>query len=337
MKILLALGRREDTGGPTAYAKNLAREFAARGHTVHFVSYGPLLWRLPSGLRHLLYACKLLPYLVRSDAALGFDTMTVGVPLMAASALARRPFCLRIGGDFVWEQYVERTGDLIKFSRFYDEARGRLSRKERLMIALTRTVVCRAARTLFNSAWQSGVWQAAYGIAHGRAGVLENVYPPRREGPQTSLTERVFVAAGRPIKLKQEGVLKEIFKELRGRYPDIVLDTKALPPAEHQARVASCYATITASVSEMAPNSVIDAVAYGKPFICTDDTGIKERLAGTGLFVDTGDRAALKRAIESLLDPAEYARVQQRVQDFAFTRTWADVAEDALAHLKNLA
>ena len=147
---------------------------------------------------------------------------------------------------------------------------------------------------------------------------------------------RVFVAAGRPIKLKQENVLREIFEELQKKHPDISLDTKVLPAAEHAARVARAYAVVLPSIGDVSPNAIIDAVVAGKPFVCTDDTGIKERLAGTGLFVDTQDEGALAAAGESLLDKATYDEVAARVRAFAFVRTWDDLAEEALREIKKV-
>jgi glycosyltransferase involved in cell wall biosynthesis len=94
---------------------------------------------------------------------------------------------------------------------------------------------------------------------------------------------------------------------------------------------------VQASISDVAPNAIIDAVVYGKPFVCTADTGIRERLEGTGLFVDTTDEAALRGAIETLLDPHEYARIQKRVQNFSFVRTWDDIAKDITHIIANRA
>jgi hypothetical protein len=160
------------------------------------------------------------------------------------------------------------------------------------------------------------------------------MYPPRKE--YMPPIAKTFVAAGRPIKLKQEAMLRRIFEDVQRRHPDISLDARTLPGPQHRARVASSYAVILASVSDVSPNAIIDAVVNGKPFICTNDTGIKERLANTGLFVDTQDEKVLSGAIESLLQPDEYARVSACVQKFDFVRGWGDLAEDVIGIMKKV-
>lgn len=330
MRILLALGNAADTGGPTKYAQQLLPALRHRGHVVELVSYAPWLWRVPFGLRHVCFALQLLPATRRSDIVLGFDTMTVGMPLWLLSHLARIPYALRIGGDFVWEQFVESTGRLVKLSKFYETSK--IPLKQRIEIWLTGLVVRRAKALMFNSGWQRELWRRHYAFNPAKAHVVENMYPPRKLGETVS--KRVFVAAGRAIKLKQEPLLRKVFENLKQKYPDIELDTQALLPDEHQARVARCYAVVLPSVSDVSPNSIIDAVTYGKPFVCTSDTGIRERLEGTGLFVDTGDEHALSAAIESLLDPAIYAQVESRVKAFTHVRTWDDVAVDVEQILK---
>jgi len=324
MRILLVLGNAAETGGGAKYAKQLQPTLTAHGHTVTLVTYAGWLWRVPFGLRHILFVLQLLPSAWRSDVMLGFDTMTVGMPMWLASKLSGTPYAIRVGGDFVWEQFVESTGRLVKLSKFYQTPD--IPLKQRIEIWLTGIVTRHASALLFNSRWQRDLWHKQYGFNLSRTYVVENLYPPRKAGDVPA--KRVFVAAGRAIKLKQESLLRSIFEKLQKKYPDIELDTQALPPAEHANRVARSYALVLSSVSDVAPNVVIDALMYGKPFVCTDDTGIRERLEGTGLFVDTSSEQALSDAIESLMDPVVYAEVESKVKAFDLVRTWDDVAND---------
>jgi hypothetical protein len=328
MKITIALGNAADTGGPTKYALNLRTQWEALGHEVRLVSYAPWMWRLPSGVRHLCYTVSLMSAARTADIFVGFDTMTVGAPLALASKLSRVPYIIRIGGDFVWEQYVERTGNLVKLSRFYTEARAKWSGKERLEVWLTGLVARNAAAMMFNSAWQKNMWCRVYGISAASACVVENYFPTRSEGLPP--VQKNFVAAGRAIKLKQEDMLKRVFARIQQTHPDVVLDVASMPNDQHQARVAGCYAVVLGSISDVSPNVIIDAVKYGKPFVCTNDTGIKDRLQGTGLFVDTSDEHAFEAAVVSLLNPDSYAHTAGQVQAFSFVRTWEDVANDVI-------
>lgn len=332
LRILLALGNPNDTGGPTKYAKTLEKELRTLGHNATLISFSGWSWKLPTGVRHAVYTAKLFIGALRSDAVLAFDTATVGIPALLVRKVTRTPLVIRVGGDFLWEAYVERTGDLVKFSRFYQETRGRWSLKERIVFWWTKRVVGGADLLFFNSDFQKNVWQPVYGFAQARK--LENLYPPREEGapPQG----RSLVCAGREMKLKQTEKVQRIVTQLSATYPDLMLDTRVLSAEEHQKRVSSGWAVIVSSVSEMSPNAIIDAVKYGKPFICTADTGITERLGGTGIFVDTADDAAMHKAIEELCDAEKYATVAARVKSFTFTRSWKDVTQDVVKALQEV-
>lgn len=328
MKLVIALGNKNDIGGPTQYAKELARVFLERGHHVSFVTYGTLLWSMPSGVRHLLYALKLFPSTIGANAVFAFDTLTVGAPAALACFLSRAPLRIRIGGDFLWEQYVERSGDLVKLSHFYQSSRQRWTVKERLIFRITSLVCRRSDKLFFNSDFLRTIWQSVYAFDTSKAMVVENVYPPRKPGLAPTAT--LFVSAGRPLKLKNEALLRKVISDLKIKYPALELDTRPLPPAEHQERISRCYAVIVASISDVSPNTIIDAVTHGKPFICTSDTGITERLAGVGVFVDTQNEQELRDAIELLLNEDKYREISERVRRFEFTRGWDEVAREFL-------
>lgn len=331
MQILLVLGNAADTGGPTKYAQQLLPTLTAHGHAVEFATYAKWLWSMPFGVRHILFAIQLLPAAARADVILGFDTMTVGMPLWLVSCVTRTPYMIRIGGDFVWEQFVESTGRLVKLSNFYQTPN--IPLKQRVEISLTKLVTRGARGLIFNSGWLRDIWKKEYAFTTPTY-IVENLYPARVAGEVP--TKRVFVSAGRAIVLKQEPLLRRVIENLQKKYPDIELDTRALPPAEHQTRMAQAYAFVLSSVSDVSPNVIIDAVVYGKPFVCTADTGIRERLEGTGLFVDTTNEQALLDAIESLLNPDVYKDIEAKVKAFSLIRTWDDVANDVEQALKKV-
>ena len=330
MKIVFATGPIDEKGGPAKYATHLAEQFVRQGIKVKIV---PFQSSLPSGLRHLAYFLRLLFALISADAVLAFDTWSVGFPAVFAAKTLRKASIVRIGGDFLWEQYVERTGDMVKLSYFYQNAKDKLNSKEQTIFRGTGFLLRNASVLAFNSQFQIETYRAAYGLSLQNAVVIENVYPHKKENSDP--TKKNFVAAGRALKLKQEALLLQVFEELQETYPDITLDLEPLSPEEHQARVASCYAVILGSLSDVSPNVIIDAVIHERPFICTSDTGIKERLENVGLFIDTQNKDALSRSIESLLDPSVYKKMKTQVKLFSFVRTWEDVSNDFLTAIRS--
>lgn len=322
MNILIATPYRPPhLGGPAKYAGELVRVFSAQGHRARIVSYGWLEQHLPVGVRHTVYLFRLIPHLVRTDVVLALDTWSVGLPALCGALLLRKKFVVRIGGDIVWEQYVERTGNLVMLSEFYTQPR-QLSFKERLIKKGTGFLVRHAHALVFTTEWQRALWCTPYSLVLERTHIIENHYP----APHALLARaKVFVAAGRPIKLKNMARLREAFALAAATHPDITLDERTLPPNEHAERLHNCYAVLVPSVSEVNPNALIEAVALGKPFVGPKDCGGVVRLQGAGLFVDTTDVHVLAQAIESLLDSATYTRcvaATQKVQPYS----WEDMA-----------
>lgn len=314
-----------EAAGPAQYAAGISEELGRRGLSVDVVAYGMLERSLPAGVRHLVYFLRIFSRLTTGDAVLALDTWSVGFPALFAARLLRRKFLVRIGGDFLWESYVERTGEEVLLSEFYTRPRA-LSHKERLARAAIRHLLIHADALLFTTSWQRDIWRAAYGFQVSRAHTLENFFPPREAGAATSTG--VFVAAGRAIRLKNRERLIRVFARVQARHPEISLDERVLPPHLHRERVASCRAVIVSSLSEVSPNTVIDALHFGKPFIAPWDCGIREHVAQAGLFVDTRDEVALESALEKLADKKMYEQAAVRARGFSFERGWQDVVDD---------
>lgn len=323
-RIVFAAGPETERGGPAKYVTELARELRARGIRVDIVHYRLLPNWIP-GLRQLAYFFRLFFPLLRADAILAFDTWSVAMPALAASTLTRKPLLVRIGGDFLWERYVERTGHAVKLSQFYSSAVVKLSASDRIIFFGTRCLLTHAHRVAFNTAWQRDLWQHAYGFPEARAIVIENQYPDYSESHAPR--SRRIVAAGRETKFKTNARLRAVIARLKTEYPELELDTEQLPHEQHVARLASCVAVVQPSVSDIAPNTVIEAAAAGTPFICTDDTGIRDRLSGYGYFIDMNDEAALEAALRNILE----GKAGTSPKTPWHARSWTQIADEFLA------
>ncbi len=321
-----------EIGGPATYAKLLEEGLPGKGVEVEVVKFGEVR-HLPKVVRHVAYFWRVFRAVKEADAVIAFDTWSTGVPAIFAARLRRKKTLVRIGGDFLWETYLARTRQLVKLSTFYSEERA-LSLKERLLFLGARWVTRRADALVFNTAWQKDIWEKAYAFDPSKASVIENEYPPVRESPPAK--GRVFVSAGRPHVLKNRKMLESIFADLKRSFPDIELDTRVLPPSEHEARIRDAYAVVMSSVSEVNSNTAIDAIRFGKPFILPYDTGARARLAGVGIFVDTLDATALRKAVEGLLDTEEYRQVSARVRAYAFPHSREEVTQEFLIILNKL-
>ncbi len=110
MKILLAAGLYPpDIGGPATYAELVATELPKRNIEVAVVPYRQVR-TVPKVFRHIAYAWKLWRASHDVQAIFALDPMSVGVPARVVALLRHVPFVVRLGGDYVWEQGVQRFG-----------------------------------------------------------------------------------------------------------------------------------------------------------------------------------------------------------------------------------
>ncbi len=98
-----------DIGGPATYTAFLQKHASAIGVTLTTVSFRDVR-SLPKYIRHVLYFMKLLWHGKSCDVIYALDTVSVGFPALIASIMLRKPFLLRVPGDYAWEQGRQRFG-----------------------------------------------------------------------------------------------------------------------------------------------------------------------------------------------------------------------------------
>jgi len=336
MRILIASGiYPPDIGGPAQYARNLFETWRAQGHEVKVAAYR---WEraAPPGLRHLLYLTKVWRKGWNADLILVLDTWSAAVPAMLACKLMRKKYVMRTGGDQLWESYVERTGEKVLFRTFYDEPRV-LTGKERMMQRWSGAVLRGAAAVMFNTDWQRQIFLKAYGLKPERMFILNNFCGPHME--PIAPEGRVFLASTRELKWKNLDSLRAAFKEaretVRGRgLEDIELDTGKAVYDNFIERMRRSYAVILASLGDIGPNMILDAVRTGVPFIVTRETGLADMVRECAIFVDPLDEKDVAAKIVWMSDPANRAAQAAKVQKFSYTHTWAEIAAEVVATWK---
>ncbi|MGB3921702.1 MAG: glycosyltransferase family 4 protein [Minisyncoccia bacterium] len=321
MRILITTGlSATDIGGPAHYGLNLANEFTKLGHKVNIIAYGPKEKELPIVVRHLYFVLRIFGDILRSDYILTTDTYSVAVPTVILSRLFFKRVAARIGGDFLWESYVERTGEKITLKNFNAQMPS-LSIKESIIFLFIKIFTKLIHKLAFNTNWQKDIWQRTYDIKKSKICVIKNFIPSKNFYPTHN---QVFLWAGREIKLKNIQLLRELSAE----FP--IETYYELPHSVLQDKIKNCYAVILPSFSEVCPNFVLEAISYGKPFIMTRETGMKEVCKNGGIFVDPFDEDALKESIKNMLDSVKYMRYQKELKSLQ-PRSWRQVAEEFLS------
>lgn len=320
-----------DIGGPAQYAQHLEEEFVQQGYRVHILKYGWERW-LPTGLRHSFFFCRALLSLCGVGWVLALDTFSVGWPVVIAAKLLRKKVIMRIGGDFLWETYVERTGDVVILREFYLKIKTgqiRLSTKEYFIAKLTKWTLREASMIIFSTKWQQEIWQEFYCLNNTKVHIVENYIGDKL--PSEPPVKKNFIASGRQAKLKNLTLLKKIISDLQAQGLDVTLDLQPRSHQEFMGRLQSCYGVIVASFSDISPNVALDALRFNKPLILTQETGLRERLAKAVQWIDPKDEQKIAEKIIWLADSGNYQQACQQAAGFTFSRPWSQVAGDILA------
>lgn len=319
-KILITTGLSgADIGGPFQYAPHLKTEFQKMGHEVKVVSYGKTEISLPVGVRHLYFFIKVMLSVLWADKVIALDTFSVGVPSMLATKLFKKMIMIRVGGDFLWESYVERTGEKITLKQFNSNFPN-FNLKEKIILYFTKFLINYAEMLVFNTEWQREIWQRSYHIPETKTAVIRNFIPEKQEGNKPKVKN--FLWAGRRIKLKNLELMKDI--------PNIEI-MGYLSHDQLMGQIRDCYAVILPSFSEVCPNFILEAASFGKPFIVTEETGLKEIYNTGGIFINPFDKIALKQAILDMLDQTKYTNYVKELISTNQSHSWQEIANKFLS------
>ncbi len=332
MKILITTGiYPPKIGGPAQYAMNLKNELQNLGHEVRVRTF-TIEDSLPTGVRHLVFFIKIIPDIFWSEKVLALDTYSVGLPTALASIIFRKVVMIRTGGDFLWEQYVERTKKKVLLREFYKTERRFFTLKEKVIFYLTRSTLQNTNMLVFSTDWQRQIFTSPYQLKLEKTFVIENYYGPKESDFRAENNE--FVASTRQLVWKNLDTLQKVFVKIKQKNPEIKLFLDNLPYDKFMEKMASCFAIILVSLGDISPNMIMDAIRLNRPFICTKEIGIYDRVKDAGFFVDPQNEQEIEQAVEYLLTEEGYREAKRRVSGFNFIHTWQDIANEFIEILK---
>lgn len=334
MRILICTGiYPPDIGGPAKYAKNLVEEFLRRGHEVKALSY-KMEKKLPIVIRHCLYFFRVVFNLHKTDLIIALDTFSVGLPAVCAAKIFRKKIIIRVGGDFLWETYVEKTGNLITLKDFYSQ-KPKLPVKHKIIAFLGKFALQNACALAFNTRWQKEFFERVYCLDKAKIFVIENFYPEKTEG--IAPKEKVFLFAGRRIKFKNLKILEEIFEEFKKEGKDVKLEiVDNLSRGELMGKIKRSYSLIVPSITDFAPNFIIEGASFNKPFVLTKECGLADKFKDVGIFVNSFDKDDIKNKILFLAEEKNYEEYKKRAESFNFTHSWQEIVDEFLEVYKKI-
>ncbi len=328
MKILICTGiYPPHVGGPAQYAKEIEDEFRRQGHSVKVLTYG-LERKLPPLVRHKLFFFRTLFSLWNVDLVIALDTFSVGWPAVSASRLLGKKIIIRTGGDFLWESFVERTGEMVLFSKFYELCTGKFNLKERLIFFITKKTLKKASAIIFSTEWQRDIFTKAYSLNSEKNFIVENFYGPKIESYAPS--KKIFVGGARQLKWKNIQTLRDAFSVAQKSDQELVLDIDNAVYGEFLDKIKNSYAVILVSIGDISPNIILDALRCNKPFILSKENGLYEKLKDVALFVDSQNVEDIAEKILYLSTKDGYDTQLKKIKEFNFVHTWQEITGEFL-------
>ncbi|OHA58406.1 MAG: hypothetical protein A2571_01340 [Candidatus Vogelbacteria bacterium RIFOXYD1_FULL_44_32] len=317
-----------EVGGPAYYAFNLEQALVAQGVKVRVISYR-FERKLPPGLRHILFFLRSLTVVPGSDGIIVLDTFSVGLPAGLAALIFRTPIIVRVGGDFLWEQYVARRQEATTLSSFYLAPRF-FTIKEKIIFKLTKIFLHWATVIVFSTKWQADIWQQPYNISPAKIKYIENFYGHKKNtSPRPYPQDFILVWAGRDIFLKNLTLLQEAFALAQVEQPALKLQIVTnVRQAELFQVLDKASALILPSLSDISPNIVLEGLMFNLPMIVTKEMGLKDRLQDTVLYIDSLDISDIKEKILLLASRAGYEQGAKAAANFSFTHSYEAIAEE---------
>lgn len=314
-----------ESGGPATFAKALEEGLKARGwsgETVRFAS----VRRYPPGVRHALYLYRVWKAARRADLVLALDPVSTGLPALLAARLARRPFYLRIAGDYAWEQGTARFGVTDTLDRFVCKSKHPIP--VRALRSVERFVADSALRILVPSRYLAKIvhlWdipRERITVAYNAAPAVEGIEPEKREKPY-------LVSVGRLVAWKGMSALVRSFAQVRKDHPDLELVIVGDGPERERVIAAAKEAGVEDAVIlagakareetlalvkgargfalntryEGLSHTILEALALGTPVATTPVGGNRELIeeGKTGLLFSPDDEQGMAEAMRELI------------------------------------
>jgi len=341
MKILIATGiYPPDIGGPAQYARGVEIAWKKEGHEVNVLAFR-FERKLPTGIRHLYYFFRILFSLRGVDFVFSPDTFSAAIPALFACKLLGKKLIVRTGGDFLWEQYVERTGDLVLLRTFYATQLAQLSVKEGIIFRSVRLLLTKADAVIFSTSWQRDIFAKPYTLDMTKCFIVENFYGTHEVTQHSNIrrnvgiSEKVFVGGTRPLKWKNISRVSQAFERVRKDGVPVSLQMETGSHGKFLSDIQDCHAVIIASLGDISPNTILDAISLGKPFILTRETGLYERLKDVAVWVNPESVADIAEKIEWLADEKNYTEQCKKVAEFSFTHSYEEIAAEVITIYRN--
>ncbi|MBI5456435.1 glycosyltransferase family 4 protein [Candidatus Kaiserbacteria bacterium] len=367
MHILITTGIFEpEAGGPAIYTPKIASMLVGAGHDVTVITYShkdrydfdskysfKLVRVVRKGSRianYLTFFRAVRKEIGNADLIYSLDWIAAGFPVVLAAMLKPTPIIIRVGGDYIWERYLENTNDPMPLTDFYEK---KLDRNFRMLYRVIRFVL-RRAHVVFNSDAQQKMYHQYYSLDPRKTSVIYNPLPKISTVSRGKASEEILFA-GRFVAMKnvtslvwafakaqlpdsyrlvligsgpEEHRIRNAMQELR-----IVGEVTMLPTMRQEElceRIKNCRALVLPSWSDISPNQVTEALALGVPVLVTKENflPIKDQLPE---MLDPRSVEDIASKLEMLADEKRYGEFVAKCRKVRFEHSWDAVLQEHMA------
>ncbi|PIR97608.1 MAG: hypothetical protein COT91_00450 [Candidatus Doudnabacteria bacterium CG10_big_fil_rev_8_21_14_0_10_41_10] len=368
-KIVFASGTYSpEIGGMATFVKKIAGGLTLKGFQVSVLAYGktgsiernpfPVQLVSRSGgflLRYLKYFLALRKTVKKSDLIYAQDLVSSGFPAALVSLFSGKKLIIRLGGDFLWEQMVERGKVNCTLKEYYTLPK---SFVEKLYLAIYRFVLKRAELIIFNNSYQPELYNQVFGK---NINFQKIVFNPISKKAKTSraVFDGDIVYFGRFIKVKNLKVLIKAFGRLKtkkklvlvGEGPgrirlerlveklslrDRVQFKKAVPRVRVFEIMQKNSLVVIPTLTELNPNVALEALSVGTPVLLTKENGLPREVKDELQLFNPLSESELFEKLEFFLDKKNYQKYESKLRRLKYKQTWDSVVTEHIKVFENI-
>ena len=365
MKIVIATGIfAPEIGGPATYVPNIAKEFLNEGHSVSVITYSDVttyngdenfnfpikrIKRTNTISNYFRYFKALFTMTKDADVIYSFDHLSAGIPSTVVNLIRRKKFFIRIGGDFIWERYLSITGEAVSLRDYYKKG---IHKKDKIRFNIIRFVFSRATGLIFTTKFQSEIFAEYYKFSTEKVSYVQNPTPDVPSDVKYGKRNNDLIFAGRAIEKNNVLRLIESFinsnsegfrlvvignGDVRSKAEEIV-KSKNIGNIVFKDKVSrselwnifsTCHGAIFPSLTDISPNTMLDCISIGTPFVSSEEIGydwIKDKI----ITFNPHDGTDMTQAINSIFDSEEYEKIKMNLNKVNYNYSFRDAYKDTL-------
>jgi len=346
-----------EIGGPATYAAKLAKEMLKFNHQVTVLTYSATATddfdkdlpyevvrvKRTNKIKNYFNYYKKFKQLMRQhnyDVVYCFDHFSAGLPVSWANRKFNKKLLIRVGGDFIWERYIERTGDLVILRQFYE--RNLHTRQEKLRFRLIKWVFKQAHKIIFTTEFQRDIFISAYDFNLNKTAIIHNPVDQVTRSNNIHQENKEILFAGRFIPIKNLVRLINVFKKIKTDKKLVLIGAgpqknELIKLSQNDPRIkiennmsqkklwyrlSQAYLFILPSLTDLNPNVVLEALALHKPIILTQENGLSTALQNNFKLINPLVDSELQTAVEYFLDNNNYQQWIDNLNVDFINYTW---------------